>query len=133
VSEQIESDVESAARQLAARAGSLSAGEILIAGGEPTVTVHGRGRGGRCSELAVRFALQRPDLHALFASSDGIDGNSGAAGVVVDSLSGQVDQREAAQALERSDSFSIATSIGRAVIIQPTGNNLRDLYLVARP
>lgn len=130
---QIESDVEIAAARLADRAASLKSGEILIAGGEPTVSVRGDGRGGRCSELALRFALREKNVHALFASSDGIDGNSGAAGILLDPLQRQIDAPEAGAALDRSDSFSVASRVGRAVIIPPTGNNLRDLYLVARP
>ncbi|MBV9494697.1 MAG: DUF4147 domain-containing protein, partial [Acidobacteria bacterium] len=52
----IECDVETAAQQLAARAKQLRKGELLVAGGEPTVRKVGDGKGGRCSELAVRFA-----------------------------------------------------------------------------
>jgi hydroxypyruvate reductase len=48
--------------------------------GEPTVAVKGGGRGGRCTELAVRFAMEST-REALFASSDGVDGNSGIAGI----------------------------------------------------
>ncbi len=76
IDEQIETDVEEAARFLAAQNHDL-----VIAGGEPTVVVRGNGKGGRCSELAVRFALHCDEsVQALFASSDGVDGNSGAAG-----------------------------------------------------
>ena len=133
LSEQIESDVGAAAAQLADRAASLKAGDILIAGGEPTVRVRGDGKGGRCSELALRFALRMKNVQALFASSDGVDGNSGAAGIILDCIPGQIDPAEAAAALARSDSFPVASTAGRAVIIPATGNNLRDLYLVARP
>src|SRR5258708_40297348 len=64
------------------RARVLKAGQVLVAGGEPTVIQRGHGRGGRCTELAVRFALRAAGmpLQALFASSDGVDGRSGAAG-----------------------------------------------------
>ena len=133
VAEQIESDVEVAATQLAEHASSLRRGEILVAGGEPTVKVRGDGKGGRCSELALRFAMKVQNVDALFASSDGVDGNSGAAGIVFSPQSPRPDRAEAADALSRSDSFSVAVKSGRAVIIRATGNNLRDLYLVARP
>lgn len=136
VEEQLEAGVETIAQQLADRAVILEPGQILIAGGEPTVAIRGGGKGGRCSELAVRFALASRGatvpLQALFASSDGVDGNSGAAGIVLDTPVA-INQSEAASALGRSDSFPLAARLGRAVIIPPTGNNLRDLYLVARP
>ncbi|MBK5260077.1 MAG: DUF4147 domain-containing protein [Thermoanaerobaculia bacterium] len=132
---QIEGDVSEAARALASRAATLRSGEVLIAGGEPTVVRHGDGRGGRCSEMAVRFAIQSASrgLRALFGSSDGVDGSSGAAGVAFDPVPAAVEESAAVSSLSRSDSMTTALRLGRAVIMLPTGNNLRDLYLVARP
>lgn len=126
---QIESDVEQAARDLAA---AVFDG-IMIAGGEPTVVTRGEGHGGRCSELAVRFALAMRDARvtALFGSSDGVDGNSGAAGVIVDHP-GAIDAAVAGRELSRSNSMAIIPAIGRAIPLCPSGNNLRDIYLLAR-
>ncbi len=131
---QVEGDVEPVAQILAARAAALREGEVLVAGGEPTVVKHGDGRGGRCSELAVRFALRYEGhpVAALFGSSDGVDGNTGVAGVLLDAVPVTIDREIAAAALARSDSLAIAVRIGRAIMMPPTGNNLRDLYLVAR-
>lgn len=131
--EQIETDVAMAAVDFAGRAAVLQHDEVLVAGGEPTVVVRGPGRGGRCSELAVRFALEAGDqkFTALFGSSDGVDGNSGTAGFRID-LPASFDPAEAEEALRVSDSLRTASEIGRPIIIPPTGNNLRDLYLVAR-
>jgi glycerate 2-kinase len=142
VPEQIEGDVDDAARRLADLAASLEPGQILVAGGEPTVTVRGDGRGGRCSELAVRFAMRTP-WTALFGSSDGVDGNSGVAGVFLPpararaaraelGTEGSPMRRSAEAALEGSDSYRIASQVGEPIMIAATGNNLRDLYLVAR-
>jgi glycerate-2-kinase len=129
----LESDVESAARFLAARAEALVPGELLVAGGEPTVVRAGNGRGGRCSELAVRFALHAPQgCRALFASSDGLDGNSGVAGFELDSIPLTPDRDTMATELADSNSFVVASALGRAIMIPPAGNNLRDLYLLAR-
>jgi len=127
---QIECDVADAAQQIANKVQTMKAGEILVAGGEPTVIVRGNGRGGRCSELAVRFAMLSA-CEALFASSDGVDGNSGAAGVCLRRRSAAADDEWRA-ALEQSDSFRIAAQIGEPIMIAATGNNLRDLFLVAR-
>ena len=131
MSNQIECDVETAAADLVAAASSLTSGQVLIAGGEPTVIVSGTGRGGRCSELALRFArLATTPLQALFASSDGVDGNSGSAGIAID-VPVALDAAETRSALAASDSFPLAARLGRPIIMPSTGNNLRDLYLVA--
>ncbi|HUR80730.1 MAG TPA: DUF4147 domain-containing protein, partial [Thermoanaerobaculia bacterium] len=121
--EQIECGVLDAAAMLAARARELREGEVLVAGGEPTVVVRGNGRGGRCSELAVRFAALCPNA-ALFGSSDGVDGNSGAAGIYLPGGNQPAPHEE-------SNSFPVAAQIGEPIMIAPTGNNLRDLFLVA--
>ncbi|HUP59287.1 MAG TPA: DUF4147 domain-containing protein [Thermoanaerobaculia bacterium] len=126
---QLECDVEDAARLLASRA--LKSGEILVAGGEPTVVVRGDGRGGRCSEMAVRFAM-RSECEALFGSSDGVDGNSGCAGIHVRRRLEAGGPAGWKSALHHSDSFRVAAQVGEPIMIAPTGNNLRDLFLVAR-
>jgi glycerate-2-kinase len=126
---QIECDVEEAAHLLATRARTLAPGQILVAGGEPTVLIRGDGRGGRCSELAVRFAALSPE-EALFASSDGVDGNSGAAGIYLPPGQQRVEMTLWREALASSDSYRIATQVGEPIMIAATGNNLRDLFLV---
>jgi len=126
VDEQIETDVEEAARFLADVDGAL-----VIAGGEPTVVVRGDGKGGRCSELAVRFALRCESGEALFASSDGVDGNSGVAGWLL-RLPVALDRAAVEKHLANSNSAAAAASIGEAIMIPSAGNNLRDLYLLAR-
>lgn len=133
---EIAGDVEAAAAALFERARRTS--RLVVAGGEPTVNVTGSGQGGRTFELAVRVAMlcrsRDVAMRGLFASSDGIDGNSGAAGVVFDSR--KIMQLETTDfigaALSRSDSFSLVPLLGEAIITGATGNNLRDLFLLAR-
>jgi len=120
----IECDVEEAASLLAQQ-------KEIVAGGEPTVKIKGPGRGGRCTELAVRFAM-RSTAEALFASSDGVDGNSGVAGIYLPHRDNIGGSPEWEAALAASDSLRIATQIGEPIMIAPSGNNLRDLFLVAR-
>ena len=83
-------------------------------------------RGVRKSDWRVR-----PTFHALLGTSDGVDGNSGVAAVAI-SLPASLDHAVAARELARSNSLVIAESIGETIIIPPAGNNLRDLYLLAR-
>jgi glycerate 2-kinase len=131
--EQIECDVTTAAQQLAAAARNLKQGEILVAGGEPTVAHTGNGKGGRCMELAARFALQHVrGIEALFGSSDGVDGNSGAAGAILPPLPETIDRERIETELRDSNSLAVVKLLGRAIMIPPTGNNLRDLVLLAR-
>jgi len=130
VDEQLEGEVLQTARELAARAQALEGPQVLVAGGEPTVVVKGGGRGGRCSDLAVRFARESA-CEALFASSDGVDGNSGVAGFYLPPRRQPSDPADAEAALGASDSYAIAAQIGEPITIAPTGNNLRDLFLVA--
>lgn len=133
VEEQIESDVSDAAHELLQMTEWLRSGEVLIAGGEPTVVRQGNGKGGRCIELAVRLALARENMNidALLGTSDGIDGNSGVAAVAI-SLPAKIDRAFAKRELARSNSLAVAEVIGETIMIPPAGNNLRDLYLLAR-
>lgn len=137
--EQIERDVDHAAALLYEKGSMLPPGGLLVAGGEPTVTIRGDGRGGRCSELAVRFLLRTRGrssrFTALFGSSDGLDGNSGSAGIAFDTGARNlldISLERLMDSIARSDTFSLMQEIGSPVIIPPTGNNLRDLYLLSR-
>jgi hypothetical protein len=59
----------------------------LISGGECTVTVRGKGRGGRCAEFLLSLALEldgAPDISALACDTDGIDGSEDNAGAILD-------------------------------------------------
>jgi glycerate-2-kinase len=123
---QIEMDVQQAAELLAAHDEPL-----VIAGGEPTVVVKGDGKGGRCSELAVRFARLANRGEALFASSDGVDGSSGVAGWIV-RLPRDFDREAVEKHLASSNSAAAAALLAEPIIIPLAGNNLRDLYLLAR-
>ncbi|HEX8253967.1 MAG TPA: DUF4147 domain-containing protein [Thermoanaerobaculia bacterium] len=131
VDEQLEGGVLESARWLARRASEMEEGQILVAGGEPTVVVKGDGRGGRCSELAVRFAMES-ECEALFASSDGVDGNSGVAGFLLPRRKQPSTPAGVEAALATSNSYAIAAQLGEPITIAATGNNLRDLFLVAR-
>lgn len=140
VDEELNGDVELIAARLDELMSSLSPGEIVVAGGEPTVRVAGLGRGGRCSELSVRLGerLRRRgsrDGYALLASSDGVDGETDAAGYVVTAKcygSTDVSADEIEQTLSRSDSLSIVDHYAVKIVKRPTGNNLRDLFILAR-
>jgi glycerate 2-kinase len=111
----------------------------LIADGEVTSIVTGNGVGGRNSAFVLscvdKIAGRR--VCVLSAGTDGIDGNSPAAGAVAD---GETLTRARALGLEphdffqRSDAFTFFSKLDDAIVSGPTGNNLRDLrILLAEP
>lgn len=136
---QRDGDVSAVAAELIEEVAALGRGEVLVAGGEPTVRVVGEGRGGRCSELAARLLERAAEtgaapFRALVGSSDGRDGNSGAAGYEVE-WTGECrwTDGDIEGALARSDAHALLEKIGEPIIMGPTGNNLRDLIMMARP
>jgi len=111
---------------------------IIVAGGEPTVVLRGEGAGGRCSELVLHLAagMKKEGRFGtlLIGSSDGVDGSSPAAGFVIDGAlaAASVDAAEYRAALSVSNSYPLAARISEPIMMPATGNNLRDLYLLAR-
>jgi hydroxypyruvate reductase len=107
----------------------------LIADGELSSAVTGVGAGGRNSAfvLACVQKIARKGIIVLSAGTDGIDGNSPAAGAVADgeTLFRAKDAGLNPQDfLRRSDSFSFFAALGDSIVTGPTGNNLRDLRLL---
>jgi len=106
----------------------------LISGGEVTVTVRNGGIGGRNQQFALACVqpISGQDITVLSAGTDGIDGNSPAAGAVVDgSTVLRVGGAEAIQnALSGFNAYPLLDSLGDAVVTGPTGNNLRDLHIL---
>ncbi len=111
----------------------------LIADGEVSSPVTGNGIGGRNSAfvLACVEKIAGKKIAVLSAGTDGIDGNSLAAGAVAD---GETLARARAMGLDpedafqRSDAFTFFSKLEDAIVTGPTGNNLRDLrILIAEP
>jgi glycerate 2-kinase len=107
----------------------------LIADGEVSSPVAGNGVGGRNSTfvLACVEKIAGLKITVLSAGTDGIDGNSPAAGAVAD---GETLARakalgvDPAAALRKSDAYSFFDRLDDAIVTGPTGNNLRDLRLL---
>ena len=108
----------------------------LISGGEVTVKVEGNaGTGGRNQQFALYCAekIAGEDITVLSAGTDGIDGNSPAAGAIAD---GSTVARahsaglDPAKALAGFDAFPLFEALGDAIVTGPTGNNVRDLRIL---
>jgi len=107
----------------------------LISGGEVTVKVTNGGVGGRNQQFALACAtkIAGEDITLLSAGTDGVDGNSPAAGAIVD---GSTMKRAhgrglgARTALEKFDAHPFFKTLDDTIEIGPTGNNLRDLRIL---
>lgn len=133
---QLEGEARVVAGDLVRRGRELRPPACLLAGGETTVTVRGRGRGGRCQEFALAAALGLAgdeELAVLAAGTDGTDGPTDAAGGVVDA--GTVERARAGgldprAALDDNDAHTLLAATGDLVVTGPTNTNLLDLYIV---
>ncbi|MCZ6463736.1 MAG: DUF4147 domain-containing protein [Proteobacteria bacterium] len=106
---------------------------LLVAGGETTVTLRGRGRGGRSQELALAAALElRGEPHAalLAAGTDGSDGPTDAAGAFADGGTVARSDQDAAAALAHNDAYGFFDAEGGLLRTGPTQTNVMDLVLV---
>jgi len=107
----------------------------LLSGGEVTVQVENGGVGGRNQQFALYCAakISGENIWVLSAGSDGIDGNSPAAGAIVD---GTTLERAKARGLDASshlrafNAYPLFEALGDAIVTGPTGNNLRDLRIL---
>jgi glycerate 2-kinase len=108
----------------------------LISGGETTVRVTGKGKGGRNQELALAFAQNidtEIDFALISAGTDGIDGNSTAAGAVIDkrtAMAVQADAAIASRALKQNDTNSFLKKMNATIETGPTGSNVGDVQIV---
>src|SRR6202453_2538395 len=131
-------DYERAAEHLLGRLRELrskSERVCLISGGEITVKVTHGGIGGRNQQFALLCALKivGENITVLSAGTEGVDGNSPAAGGGAGGRTGrraQVEGLSAAAALEQFNAYSFFSALGDAIETGPTGNNLRDLRLL---
>lgn len=140
LSSQIEGEAKEVARVLAAigkeicQAGMpLSPPACLLAGGETTVTIRGRGKGGRNQELALAFAIAIDGwerISLLSAGTDGTDGPTDAAGAIVSGLTcrraRQADLNPGAYLLD-NNSNSFFESLGGLLKTGPTRTNVMDI------
>ena len=107
----------------------------LISGGEVTVKVTNGGIGGRNQQFALACAekIAGEDITVLSAGTDGVDGNSPAAGAVADGTTIERAERiglDARAALDKFDAYAVFSALGDAIETGPTGNNLRDLRIL---
>jgi hydroxypyruvate reductase len=129
----ITGEASEVARDMALEARAAKRPSVLISGGECTVTVRGSGgRGGRCGEflLALAVALEGvPNVHAIAADTDGIDGSEDNAGALLepDTLErAQAKGIDAKRMLDANDSYGFFAALDDLVVTGPTRTNVND-------
>ena len=140
--------IEAGCSDLLQRLGQLRAGSAesrsdeksacLISGGEFACPVRGDGIGGRNLETALRLAMSTGSSNsepfvALCAGTDGIDGNSPAAGAIIDNTTiarARAIGLDPQDFLNRSDAYSFFVALGDVIATGPTGTNVRDIRIL---
>jgi len=108
----------------------------LISGGECTVTVRGNGRGGRCAEFLTSLAVELeglPNIYALAADTDGIDGTEDNAGALLlpDSASRAAKLGLSAKTLlANNDGYSYFQALNDLLVTGPTRTNVNDYRVI---
>ena len=107
----------------------------LISGGEVTVKVTNGGTGGRNQQFALYCAqkIAGEEITVLSAGTDGIDGNSPAAGAIADGTTTERARAAGlnpAAALTNFNAYPLFYTLGDAIMTGPTGNNVRDLRVL---
>jgi hydroxypyruvate reductase len=124
------------ARQVARHGQPASAPAVLLSGGETTVTVRGKGRGGRNAEFMIALAIAldgMPGVHALAADTDGIDGTEDNAGAVVlpDTLArAEALGIDAKARLADNDGYGFFEALSDLVVTGPTLTNVNDFRAI---
>ena len=124
------------ARQVALRGQPFQAPCALLSGGETTVTLKGRGRGGRNVEFLLSLALTldgTPGVFAIAGDTDGVDGMEEIAGAILtpDTLARAwalgLNPRSY---LDNNDAHSFFQKLGDSVITGPTLTNVNDFRVI---
>ncbi len=127
-------EAEGFARRLLRRGDAAS---CVIAGGETTVVVRGRGRGGRNQEFALAMVepIAGSEWVVLSAGTDGVDGPTDAAGALVDgATAGRASAAglDSRAALAQNDSYGYFATLGDLFRPGPTGTNVMDIKIAVR-
>jgi hydroxypyruvate reductase len=122
------------ARQIRTSGQPLKTPACVVSGGETTVTIHGKGKGGRNQEFALAAAIDLAGLKdalVFSAGTDGTDGPTDAAGALADGKTCERSGMEAAKsALAENDSYRFFEKLDDLLITGSTGTNVMDVHLV---
>jgi hydroxypyruvate reductase len=120
------------ARQIRTHGTPWSPPVVLLSGGECTVTVRGKGRGGRCAEFLLSLAIDlagADGIHALACDTDGIDGSEDNAGATLgpDALGRAASRKLRPESLlAANDAYTFFSELDTLVVTGPTRTNVND-------
>lgn len=124
------------ARQVQKHGQPVTAPSLILSGGETTVTVRGKGRGGRNAEFSLALAIDlagAAGITAIACDTDGIDGSEDNAGAIIDpeTLTRASEAGIDADAMLRgNDSYSLFEQTGDLVMTGPTLTNVNDFRAI---
>ena len=124
------------AREIAARNRPFEKPVVLLSSGETTVTLRGKGRGGRNAEFLLAFAIAIDGvdgISAIAADTDGIDGTEDNAGAFADGTSAarlRAAGIDPLAALADNDAYGAFAAIGDLFVTGPTGTNVNDFRAI---
>lgn len=124
------------AREVAARNRPFRKPVVILSGGETTVTLKGKGRGGRNTEFLLAFALAIDGVNgitAMAADTDGIDGSEDNAGAFADGTTiGRIRKAglDPQELLAENDAWSAFHAADALFVPGPTGTNVNDFRAI---
>ncbi|WP_426130985.1 glycerate kinase type-2 family protein [Pararhizobium sp. PWRC1-1] len=124
------------AREIATRARPFAKPVLLLSGGETTVTLRAKGKGGRNSEFLLSFALGIngvAGIHAVAADTDGIDGSEDNAGAFADGHTVERMRKagvDAKSMLMQNNAWTAFQAIDDLLVTGPTGTNVNDFRAI---
>ena len=124
------------ARQVAMRGQPFEAPCVLLSGGETTVTIHGKGRGGRNVEFLLSLGVSlngHPGIYAIACDTDGVDGQEEIAGAILtpDMLEQAWNLRiNPRLSLANNDGHGFFQALGASVVCGPTLTNVNDFRAI---
>jgi glycerate-2-kinase len=135
LSTELTGETREVGKRLIDYARKMRAGTVLIAGGETTVKVRGFGKGGRNQEMVLSVVENIADTDFLFSAfaTDGIDGNSDAAGAIADGYTKERAKERRMKIedyLQNNDSYHFFKGLDDLLITGDTGTNVMDIYLL---
>jgi glycerate-2-kinase len=128
--------LSSIAREIVASGNPVPKPAGIVAGGETTVTVVGKGKGGRNQEIALGAALNMSNMDGVVVASlstDGVDGPTDAAGAVVDGktmLRANKLGLNSRKFLVENNSYSFFSKLDDLIFTGLTGTNVCDVSVI---
>lgn len=109
---------------------------VILSGGETTVTLKGNGRGGRNAEFLLSLAVclkDKPQIWALAADTDGIDGSEDNAGALLTPSTAERARQAGLNMeamLDNNDGYGFFNALGDLLITTPTRTNVNDFRAI---